>query len=104
MAMWPCRTRVYARFSFSDGSPKCSVRVVLRQAYQQQVRLPLWVNVLCRAVQELSSTVAEVNLSFVDDGALLLVWSVMDNGCIGASRRDRLERQPLEQIELTAVF
>lgn len=53
-----------------------------------------------RAVEVLSSRVAQVDLVNVDDGAGLLVRAVVDNRSVGTSRRDGVKRQALEVLAL----
>ena len=69
IAIWPCRTRVKARFSSGFGVPKCCSSGERRVKRFVRLTYPCSCHV-SRTVEELRSGVAEIDLVFLNNGAV----------------------------------
>lgn len=98
IAMWPCRTRVKARFSSGFGVPKCCPSDELRVKRFLRLTNPCPCHVSC-TIEKLRSRVAEVNFVFFDYGGLGGAGLVVNNRSIRSRRRDSVEGKSLEVLE-----
>ena len=99
IAIWPCRTRVKARFSSGFGVPKCCSGGELQVERFFRFTYPCSCHV-SSAIEKLCPGVAEVDLVLVNSGGVRGAGLVMNNRGVRPCRRDGGEGQALEMVEL----